>query len=371
MVKKSISELDITAFRGVTELRIADLGDVNIIVGDNNSGKTSILEAIQLIADPVEYNFFQVAGLRNKHIDALNSDLTEAVASIMHRSKNNGNKDEYVLDISATIKDGRQKTKPISKDGKRYIKAKGRYISFYSNGKDTPSIECEISSSSGVKRTLLVSQKSLNEIRMDDLHNSGRLNEMQLIRPSEYEPDVNVGAVYAVDHVIAADYKKIINSKSQTDKALRLLKSFNENIISMRYLNKNGIPVPVLDTDTREAAPLSDYGDGLKKALAMMEAILKAENGVLLIDEYESAIHPSAMNSVFSFMLKACKEMNTQLFVTTHSLEALDELLGCDEAVLDNVRVITLKKKNGKIHSRVIDGTEAKKLRSNNNAELR
>ena len=143
---------------------------------------------------------------------------------------------------------------------------------------------------------------------------------------------INAGAVYAVDHIIGSDYHRILNSKSQTEKAIRLLDIFKENIVTMRYLNKNGVPVPVVDTDTREAVPLSEYGDGMKKALAMMEAVLKAENGVLLIDEYESAIHPSAMDSVFSFILKASKELNIQLFMTTHSLEALDKLLGCDEA---------------------------------------
>jgi hypothetical protein len=57
--------------------------------------------------------------------------------------------------------------------------------------------------------------------------------------------------------------------------------------------------------------------------------------------------------------------------MTTHSIEALDKLLGCNEAELGNMKVITLKKKNGRTYSRIIDGQEAQQLRLDNDAELR
>ena len=48
-----IKSIEINDFRGVRELTISDLSSINLIVGDNNSGKTTIMEAIQLLfADP-------------------------------------------------------------------------------------------------------------------------------------------------------------------------------------------------------------------------------------------------------------------------------------------------------------------------------
>ena len=47
-----ISNLDITNFRGIKHLQIDDLKMVNIFLGKNNVGKTSILEAVLLSIAP-------------------------------------------------------------------------------------------------------------------------------------------------------------------------------------------------------------------------------------------------------------------------------------------------------------------------------
>ena len=44
-----INQLEITQFRGIQKLKVSDFSDINLIVGDNNSGKTTFLEAIQLL----------------------------------------------------------------------------------------------------------------------------------------------------------------------------------------------------------------------------------------------------------------------------------------------------------------------------------
>ena len=44
-----INSIDITKFRGIQKLEVSEFSDINLIVGDNNSGKTTFLEAIQLL----------------------------------------------------------------------------------------------------------------------------------------------------------------------------------------------------------------------------------------------------------------------------------------------------------------------------------
>src|SRR6266568_1505287 len=41
-------------FRGLRHLQLKDLGLFNILVGGNNSGKTSVLEAMSLMCNPFE-----------------------------------------------------------------------------------------------------------------------------------------------------------------------------------------------------------------------------------------------------------------------------------------------------------------------------
>ena len=45
----SAREISIASFRGLKEVKLEELGQVNLLVGGNNSGKTSILEAIAVL----------------------------------------------------------------------------------------------------------------------------------------------------------------------------------------------------------------------------------------------------------------------------------------------------------------------------------
>ena len=44
-----LKTVDIKSFRDIRDLSIKKLGAINLIVGDNNCGKTSVLEAIELL----------------------------------------------------------------------------------------------------------------------------------------------------------------------------------------------------------------------------------------------------------------------------------------------------------------------------------
>ena len=47
-------ELHINSFRGLKDLHLEECGPVNVLVGGNNSGKTSVLEALLLLGAPVD-----------------------------------------------------------------------------------------------------------------------------------------------------------------------------------------------------------------------------------------------------------------------------------------------------------------------------
>jgi predicted ATP-dependent endonuclease of OLD family len=49
-----IQNLQINSFRGLKGLNLSELGSVNILVGKNNSEKTTILEAISIACNPLD-----------------------------------------------------------------------------------------------------------------------------------------------------------------------------------------------------------------------------------------------------------------------------------------------------------------------------
>ncbi|MEI6429683.1 MAG: AAA family ATPase [Pseudanabaena sp. ELA607] len=54
MINRNLENITIHQFRGLKELELKDLGQINLLVGVNNSGKTSVLEALSIYCDPLD-----------------------------------------------------------------------------------------------------------------------------------------------------------------------------------------------------------------------------------------------------------------------------------------------------------------------------
>ena len=160
------------------------------------------------------------------------------------------------------------------------------------------------------------------------------------------------------------------------EEMLEILKDYDEDIISINYDNDDkyrpsrGV-YKILSKSYKEALPLNVYGDGMKKAILLMSAVLKAQNGILLLDEFETAIHTSAMDRTFRWILETCLKLNVQVFLTTHSKEAIDKVLKCSEKVRDNISLYTLYKNEERNSVRHLSGKKAIEVQDEMGLELR
>lgn len=209
-----------------------------------------------------------------------------------------------------------------------------------------------------------------------EIINDNKKEKLELNKYSDFSfkitsPDFKVQFVQTIEHIINDIFVELLKSKDIKDKAVDLLKEFDRDIIDIRYIPNENNYIPVLELASGEYLPVVLYGGGLRKALTMLNAIIKAENGVLLVDEYETALHTSIMKKVFKFMVEVAKKENVQMFLTTHSLEAVDKFLYANEDILDEISIIRLKKRENKTYAKVINGKEALDNRENYDLELR
>jgi len=179
--------------------------------------------------------------------------------------------------------------------------------------------------------------------------------------------------VSAMSHVVKDSFRNITRKPVLIEQAVELLKTFDANIKGMTY--KSGdeqryVPVFMIE-ELDEYVPLSVYGDGMKKALTLLNAIIEAEGGIVLVDEFETALHTTAMDQVFNFMLTVARELNVQLFLTTHSIEAIDTLLSCDEENIDKIKVVRIRKNENRVYAETIEGSESLYFRKKYKSELR
>lgn len=134
--------------------------------------------------------------------------------------------------------------------------------------------------------------------------------------------------VSPVEHATNALYlNEILSNPELYEQLLSILKEFDNNIINISALKSESSPYSpeymILTKNHQNALPLNAYGDGMKKALLLLSAIVKSRGGILLLDEFETAIHTSAMDSVFSWLLNSALKLDVQVFLTSHSLSLI------------------------------------------------
>ena len=77
------------------------------------------------------------------------------------------------------------------------------------------------------------------------------------------------------------------------------------------------------------------------------------------------------MNTTFKWVIESCKKLNVQVFMTSHSKEAIDKVLKCSPECIDDIAVYTLYKDSEGTSVRRLDGKMAIEARDKMGLELR
>jgi AAA15 family ATPase/GTPase len=366
-----ISDLTIESFRGINDLQLKNLGEINIIVGANNSGKTSILEAVSLLRNPLDVaNAVKVCRMREYFLSLIEIKTIDHLDSFMNIfSRNNKinrigisgimNNQSFSLQIEGAIEKRLFNVEEYKKD----LKNQNVYINL------VDIIDGETDFFTGVIKY------------MED----GKLEETQLllsrfdrlIADQSKIEKVEIEYISPIDHFVKSNHLNKLIKAGLKSEVIELLKIFDPQITGLEMVGVEIGTIPYIEHSDLGLMPLSTYGDGLKKVLLLAASIIMAKDGILLIDEMETAIHVSALEKIFVWFVNACQKSNVQVFATTHSLEAIDALLKYVKnnnplsAGDDPLRIITLKKQSQKTLARILSGKEALDSREEFDTELR
>lgn len=359
-----ITSLDISRFRGIRDLSLPQLGRINLVVGDNNSGKTSVLEALQLLRSPGLGNIYRIARQRESMFGLNTSSIYE---NLIYMFADEGGR--YEFGVSSTI-DGKEVSQSIKGSVLRILLEPGeidmatrRMIEESGTGLETDVFNGEAEYRDGDK------------IHKDSIH----VNRYSRVTGTAVSAVDSYRIVYIspFEHLKGNTISLIVRNEEYKKICLKALQLFDPDIEDMMILRSdiNDRPVEYLKHRSLGVMPLSTYGDGIKKVLVLSNAIATAERGILLIDEIETAIHKKYYLDIFSFLVKAAKAFDVQVFITTHSIEAIDGLLATQNYVEnmkdDDITVVTLKRENNHTYSRIMSGKDVAKNREDFGFEVR
>jgi len=353
-----LENLNIESFRGIFDLVLEDLNHVNIIVGDNNSGKTSVLEALMFLRNPRDFNnILRITRIREMNVRHLyvTSSLFENFINLFPR-----NVDDLRITINGKCRGetvsvellGKQSMELLSPDELfQHLNSVARRerMKQYPDGLET----------SVFKGKLCLSLEGVHEEKVIDFHTHGRSVGSNFGKASH----LNVVYLSPFEHMGGNIFDKIVRDDQYKVICINVLRLFDPKISDLLYLKDeiSDRPIECIKHETLGNMPISTYGDGIKKVLSLANGIAQAENGTLMIDELETAIHAKYYDDIFRFIIKACKQFQVQLFITTHSMEAIDKLLATqeyDNQDADDITVITFKKEpnNAQTLSRTLSG---------------
>jgi len=363
-----LDKLYIDSFRGINDLYLEHLCPINLIVGNNNCGKTSVLESVEFLRfyNSGLINVLQVARQRDYQFAMEYSNSIYENVMCMFPQASQVKK----IEMSGVYNGEEFSYRFHGENKKMFYDPVQERKSRQNRTKNALSGEMEVD---GFEGGILVSLGKEFKQTPVKFHRYVKMSDYSYTE-SKSLPIRYVGSFA---HLRGDIINEIVRNEEYKDICVRMLKLFDAGISDILTLPSDigSHTVSYIKHDRLGNMPLSTYGDGVKRALVLANEIAKARGGILLIDEIETSIHRQYYDDIFRFVTKACLQYNVQLFITTHSLEALDGILNTQDydksPKTDNINVITLRKAGDKTLSRSMRGAEVYKDREDFGFEVR
>jgi len=329
--------IKIKNLRAITELDIDNLGQVNLLVCQNNCGKTTILESI-----------FFLVGATNPQLPVTTNNLRglpflskDVLATFWH----NRNTSEPI-EIEAVTHDGIEQ-QSLSIYPIRDKKQEAEFVS-----SDFVSIEGAVTDyepqpvPEGLRLEYVSSQApddrkiSTLILRGNKIATEGpkkMSSRGYLISPSTLLTDVK-------DKFGAAQRNK------QIPRLLSFLQQIDHNISDVRL---NEIGLVEADIGLSGLLPVNLMGGGIGKFLSVALGMLYYSDGIVLIDEIENGLQHSAQKTLWKAVFSWAQDLNIQVFATTHSLECVNAFCSSIETSLfeSEAKLFRIERKDEKFRA--------------------
>jgi hypothetical protein len=348
-----LSEFHIERFRGIRGLDLSGLGQFNLLVGRNNAGKTSVLEALSIFSSPLDPWVWLYSIARREFLSG--SDQLEGLRWLFPSGV------EHLVQLEG------QGAYPIRRVFANHAMVLG------SSGKPAEASKRGVSVNVSVEAA---SSKDPSPGALDKLWNAFTLWEGETFQLPErqYEPALPMRVIAPYTHWIqdlpVRGFSEAKLGGFEKD-VIGLVQSIEPGVTGAEVIATSSRPQLYLRDERAGLLPLSTFGDGIRRAFLLALSIPPAAGGFLLIDELETAIHVSALERVFRWLLDACAKYRVQVFATTHSLEALDAILAVDTTPEEDIVAYRLEREDDRTTARRYGEDLLKRVRYERGLDVR
>lgn len=324
-----ISRFKISNFRGIKTLIIDNIKQLNLFLGYNNCGKSSVLEALYLFGDPSHpANDIQINRARHylkadRSVLPLNFYNLDTSSSIMFDgAMDNGENRQLTIDFIAQS--------PSKTDYKDMTLTNLKYDKIYGLS-NTLNIK-----SNGEEKVYKFAVEPIND-------NEARVGANK--HNDEYNDSFNCGFMPAGSTLndYLESFKEIVENKEESN-VTEALRNIEPNLQGL-VLVDNQI---MADIGLSKLIPIQLLGDGIRKLFSIIIFIYQLKGGIALLDEIDNGLHYKSMPTLWNTIIRLATKYDVQLFITTHnidSLKALSNVLASDmQDFQDKCNLYTLRR---------------------------
>lgn len=343
-----LRDLRITGFRSFESLSIEPLGRVNLLVGGNDAGETSVLEAVELLQGGEVAYLHRIASRRGeRYVVSADGGAIPRPRDISQlfrgRSLSSGSeirvesKAEPVRWVSVAAVDappppaaddsgGGDDAGDGSGPASRAVRANSSRIEV------GPRLALQFSAHRSLPSRLRISSFDGSTWELKD--------PFRLLRyPTDEPVSVMTTAGLGSDRLRSSWDTIVLTPEEDTVyQALRIIEPATERLaFSGRYFidpdpdHSEGAAVMVELEGSDRPVPLESMGDGMKRLLALAIHLVRSRNGVLVVDEIDTGLHYSVLAKMWRLIPQTAIRLNVQVFATTHSKDCVEALQSMDQ----------------------------------------
>src|ERR1700674_458799 len=361
-----INSIKLSGYRGFPKFAMNGLGRINLIVGKNNSGKTSILESLQLLASGSDPNaLWRILSRRGEVAipEPSPNRPVQAEIDVAHLFYGHEVQVGTELRISTVNQHPNRSLHYVVGETKQE-ESPVLFAQLVGEEPTATRLAVKISGTPAfslppipISKQGAVRNEVLQQLANISTRGAGRPTTSAQYIPGESLP---VGELLALWNsiVLTPDEDRVIE-------ALRLIDDKIERVAAVgmapiyypgfaQFPPHGGFAVRLKEPtkksngrngekkETDKRVPIGSFGDGIWRILGLAVAISRAEDNLLLVDEIDTGLHYSVMTDMWKVLYDAAERFNVQVFATTHSYDCVHTLASICRDVKDSESQITI-----------------------------
>jgi hypothetical protein len=332
-----IGSIEIVRLRGIREGKLLDLTPLVVLVGPNATGKSTILDALMIGANPrPPWAMGQMVRRRE--------GLSQGARWLLWKAGNEGPA-EFTVTTRAGV--SRKCLLSVSSQSEEYTTIEGS----------------------------ITDQDALGNAQSNTIHALFRSGEPPQVT-AFFKPFPDVPEVRFIDPDVSALktplpqlYTGLVEQGLQRQ-AKELIKALIPNLEDIQILASGNSPVLYL-VYPGYAVPAAFAGDGVRLLLHLSFELAVQQGGLVLMEEPEVHMHPRAIRQCARAIVAAVRR-GVQVILTTHSLELIDALVAASsDQDLEQLSLYRLQLEDGNLKSSHLPGSEVAFARTEIEDDLR